>query len=342
MRVGIIGCGTITQVRHAPEYANNPKAELTAWFDVLPEKACELAKKYGGKVFHDWHDLIQSGSCDAISICTPNSTHAEIAVEALKNGLHVLCEKPMAVTLSECRSMVEAASKNRRLLFIGQNQRMLKAHRMAKEMIAEGRIGKVLSFQTSFGHSGPDQWAKTKDSWFFDQKEAAFGAMFDLGIHKVDLIHYLLNDEVEEVAAFTATMDKTFSDGRPIGVEDNAVAIFRMRKGTYGQLNASWTHYARQTNDTRIYGTKGMLCMFEDEKAPLVFTGLDGKDISYDVGAIQTNENQFDSGIIDAFVRDVSSGGPAEISGEDVLQSMKAVFAMVESAKCGKYIKIKE
>lgn len=342
MKIGIIGCGAIALKRHVPEYQANPCAEISAWFDVLSEKAEAMANAHGGRVFSDWRELIQSGACDAVSVCTPNDSHAEIAIYALEHGLHVLCEKPMATSIEQCAAMVAAARRSGKLLFIGQNQRMLEAHQIARRMIENGELGRVLSIQTSFGHSGPEAWANVKDPWFFDRHRAAFGAMFDLGIHKVDLVRYLLNDDIAEVAAFSATLDKKMSDGEPIGVDDNAFAVFRTRRGVYGHMSASWTHYARETNFTRIYGSRGMLCIFEDEKAPLVFTGLDGKDARYEIGSIQTNENQFSTGIIDAFVRDVAEERAAEISGEDVYRSMQAVFAMLESARTGKFVRIEE
>lgn len=166
--------------------------------------------------------------------------------------------------------------------------------------------------------------------------------MFDLGIHKVDIVRYLLNDEIVEAAALGGTLDKKTSDGQPISVDDNAVAVFRTAKGAMGQMAASWTYYPRENNSTRVYGTEGMICIFEDGKAPLVVTDLHGNDVSYDVEGIQTNENQFASGVIDAFVRDIAENKEAEISGKDVCNSMRAVFAMLESMQTGKKVKIGE
>lgn len=342
IRIGIIGCGTITEKRHAPEYAANPNVQLTAWFDVVAERAQSYADKYGGQIFDDWKGLIESGLCDAVSVCTPNFTHGEITVYALEHGLHVLCEKPMATSLEQCVAMAEAAEKSGKLLFIGQNQRLLPAHQMARKMITDGKIGRVLTMRTSFGHAGPESWANTKNPWFFDKQKAAFGAMFDLGIHKTDIIRYVLDDEIVEVGALGGTLDKKTSDGQPISVDDNAVAVFRTKKGVLGQLAASWTYYPRETNYARIYGTEGMLCLFEDEKEPLVFTDLNGKDIPYAIEGIQTNENQFSSGVIDAFVADIMAGGEARISGQDVCNSMRAVFAMLESMQTGRIIKIEQ
>ena len=144
-----------------------------------------------------------SSGLDAVSICTANTTHADIAIKALSAGLDVLCEKPMATTLSDVLRMEEAAAKSGRILMIGQNQRLNATHRKARELIRRGDIGKVLSFRTVFGHGGPETWSidPGKGTWFFDRSKAAMGAMADLGIHKTDLIGFLLDDTVKRVSA---------------------------------------------------------------------------------------------------------------------------------------------
>ena len=98
VKVGIVGCGTITMVRHAPEYYNNPDAEIAGFYDIVPERAAELAGKFGGKVYETCDELLADTTIDAVSICTANDTHAEYTVKALAAGKNVLCEKPMATS----------------------------------------------------------------------------------------------------------------------------------------------------------------------------------------------------------------------------------------------------
>ena len=98
LRVGVIGCGSIAQFRHLPEYAANQDVELVAVCDIVEDRVKEIANKYGAKAFTDYKELISSGEVDAVSVCTPNYLHAPISIEALNNGLHVLCEKPMATS----------------------------------------------------------------------------------------------------------------------------------------------------------------------------------------------------------------------------------------------------
>ena len=126
--------------------------------------------------------------------------------------------------------MVAAAKESGKLLMIGQNQRLTAAHMMARDMIRDGVIGKVISFRTAFGHGGPETWAikPGKDTWFFDKSKAAMGVMADLGIHKTDLIQFLLGQRVVATTAMLCTLDKRGADDELIGVDDNAICIYKI------------------------------------------------------------------------------------------------------------------
>ena len=137
IKVGIIGCGKIAQVRHIPEYAANPHVEVYGFYDINQDRTAELAEKYGGKAYASYQELLADESIEAVSVCTANHAHAEVTIAALKAGKHVLCEKPMAVTLEECEAMVAAAKESGKYLMIGQNQRLAKAHAKAKELIIQ-------------------------------------------------------------------------------------------------------------------------------------------------------------------------------------------------------------
>ena len=339
-RIGIIGCGKIAQVRHIPEYLANEKAKICAVYDINQERAKEIASALNA-VSYESVDAILSSGLDAVSVCTSNDSHAEIAVKALDHGLHVLCEKPMAVTLEGAEKMVEAARKNSRILMIGQNQRLNGTHQRAHELIRKGEIGKVISFETVFAHSGPETWSVDpgKNTWFFDRKKAVMGAMADLGIHKTDLIRFLLDDDIASVDAKIVTLDKRGSDGSLIAVDDNAFVIYEMKSGAVGTLRASWTNYGPENNSTVIYGSEGVMSIFLNPEHSIEVAKKNGERDYYDVEVMQTNDNQTSSGVIDAFI-DSLDRGTAAISGEDVLESMKAVFAALKSAEERKEVRI--
>lgn len=343
IKVGIIGCGKIAQVRHIPEYLANPNAEICGFYDINLARAEELARKYGAKAYPNYEALLADPGIDAVSVCAANHVHAEISIAALKAGKHVLCEKPMAISLEECEAMVAAARESGKYLMIGQNQRLAKAHIKARELIAQGAIGKVLTFRTIFGHGGPETWSidPGKNVWFFDKTKAAMGAMADLGIHKTDMIQYVLGSKIVKTQAVLTTLDKRDATGGLIGVDDNAICIYQMENGVIGTMTASWTYYAAEDNTTVIYGTKGELRLYDDPKYSVQQINADGTRIDYQIDQIQTNDNQTASGVIDLFVKSLVENTPPEISGESVLHAMKAVFASIESSATGRAVEVK-
>lgn len=273
-----------------------------------------------------------------------NHVHAEITIAALKAGKHVLCEKPMATKLKDCQMMVDTAEQMSKKLMIGQNQRFAKAHAEAKKLIECGDIGSVLTFKTTFGHGGPETWSVDAgpQNWFFDKKRAAMGAMADLGVHKTDLIQYLLNDTVEETTAKITTLDKKDSNGNLIGVDDNAICIYKMKSGIIGTMTASWTYYGEEDNSTIIYGTEGMLKIYHDPKYCIELIRKDGGKVFYDIDQIQTNDNQTKSGIIDAFVESVENDTEPAVPGKSVLSAMKAIFGSLKSSELGRTVRVDE
>lgn len=340
LTVGIIGCGKIAQVRHLPEYAAHAGVRIAALYDLNQARASALAAQYGAKAYPTYQAMLAEPTIDAVSVCTANDSHAEITCAALAAGKHVLCEKPMATTLADCERMVRLAREHGKTLMIGQNQRLAGAHAKARELIANGEIGTPLTFRTSFRHSGPETWSVDPGAgtWFFDRKRAVMGAMADLGIHKTDLIQFLLGQTVVETKATLTTLDKRLSDGSLIGVDDNAICLFIMSDGAVGTMTASWTDYGAEDNATVIWGTKGVLQIYDDPAHALILT-QSGKTSYFDVDEIQTNDNQTQSGVIDLFV-DMVAGKAQGITGESVLTAMRAVFASIESSDTGKAVRV--
>lgn len=341
--IGIIGCGKISQVRHIPEYATNPKAKIVGFYDTNLSRATELADRYNAKSYDTLEELLADKEIEAVSVCVANHAHAQVTIDALRAGKDVLCEKPMAVTIEECEEMVRVADECGRKLMIGQNQRLAKAHVMARKLIQEGWIGRVLTFRTCFGHSGPETWSVDpgKNSWFFRKDLAAMGVMADLGIHKTDLIQYMLGQNVVSVRALITTLDKTDAQGQPISVDDNALCIYTMENGIAGTMTASWTYYGEEDNSTVLYGTKGNMRIYDTGHSIQIATA-DGEHIMMDVEQIQTNDNQTKSGIIDLFMDSLEQEQEPPISGRSVLSAMRTVFAAIKSSEENRTIEIPE
>lgn len=295
-----------------------------------------MAETYGGKGYASYEELLANEEVDAVSVCTPNYLHASMAIAAANAGKHVLVEKPMACSAEEGEQMIEAARKNGVYLMVGHNQRLMPPHVKAKEILDSGKLGRVLTFRTSFGHPGPEGWSVDgADSWFFRKEEAIMGAMGDLGVHKSDFIRYLLNDEVSEVAGFISTLHKEGTE-----VDDNAACILRMKSGAIGTLVASWTQYRGGDNSTVLWCEHGVMKIGTVEGDEVIVELTNGTVETYKVGAMATNEKQVPSGVIDDFVKSIVTDTPPAISGEEGLRSLKVILAAFESQKTGQMVKL--
>jgi len=342
LKVGILGCGSITEFRHAPEYADNKEVEVVAFFDRTIARAEKFANIYGGKFTDDYMEVLEDPTIDAVSICTANVAHYEMAMAAFKHGKHVLCEKPLAIEVEHAKEMLKESKKSGKKFLVGHNQRLADAHIKAKEIIQSGELGKVLTFRAIFGHKGPEYWSvnKTNTTWFFNKEASGLGVTGDIGVHKIDLVRYLLDDEYTEVSCFDGTLDKKGPDGKPIEVIDNMIAILKTAKGSMGTITASWTYYGPENNSVTLYCEKGIMKIYDDPEYQIVVSKFGAEEVFYKVGEIQTNDKQSNSGVIDTFVDYILNGTEPVIKAEEGLMSIKVVAALIESAKSGKAVKL--
>jgi UDP-N-acetylglucosamine 3-dehydrogenase len=337
LKVGVIGCGSIAKKRHLIEYAANPNVEIVAVCDVIPERVEETAMEYRAKSFINYKEVLAIPEIDVISICLPNSLHAPVSIDALNAGKHVLCEKPMATSKQEAEDMIDAARKNNKTLMIGHNQRFVASHQKAKQLIESGVIGKIYSFRTTFGHPGPEAWSiDGASSWFFNKEKAYIGALGDLGVHKADLVRYLLG-EVTEIGAFVETSAKENTD-----VDDNAVCVVKTENGVIGTLVASWSYVSGGDNSTVIYGENAVLRLEDDPEYSLIVQYKNGETVKYELDKIQTNKagGQTNSHVIDHFVDAILNNKSPLITGEEGKKSLEVILAALESNKTSKFIEI--
>ncbi|MCA1020961.1 gfo/Idh/MocA family oxidoreductase [Halobacillus litoralis] len=331
LRVAVIGCGSIAQNRHLLEYEANENVEIKAVCDIAEERARKVGQLYGAVVYTDYEELLEKEEIDAVSVCLPNYLHAPVSIAALNKGAHVLCEKPMATSREEAEDMIAAAEKNGKKLMIAHNQRFVPSHQKARELIASGSIGKVYSFRTTFGHGGPEGWsAEGEDSWFFKKDQAFIGAMGDLGVHKADLLRYILGQEFVEAAGFVENNAK-----KDITVDDNAVCILRSENGIVGTMTASWAYNTHEDNSTVIYGEKGTLRLEDDPTYSLIAQYTNGDIVNYQLGKIQSNDEggQTNTQVIDHFVDSILNDTEPLITGEEGLKSLELILAALRSGE---------
>lgn len=334
INVGIIGCGSITRFRHAPEYKANVYVKDIYFYDRNVERAERLAAEFGGYAVERIEDLLANPAITVISDCSSNDAHHINTPKALLSGKHVLCEKPIANCLKHAEEILEAEHKSGKKLMIDHNQRFTKAHQKAKEIITNKELGEVLSFRTIFGHNGPESWGITKSNatWFFKKQRSYAGVISDLGIHKIDLIHYLLADEIQDVYAFHGALDKVDEYGRPIEVADNAVCILKTKKGRLGTASFSWTYYGAEDNSTTIYCREGIIKIYHDSEAQLIIENKDGSRTKYELEQIQTNDNQTSTGVIDAFIDCIVHDRKPPVTSDEAIASLKVVEKILASS----------
>lgn len=338
IKVGVIGCGSIAKHRHIPEHAANENVEIVAFCDIVEERAQEYADQYNAKAYTSFEELLKNEEVDAVSVCTPNSLHAPISIAALNAGKHVLCEKPMATSAEEADAMIAAAEKNGKKLMIAHNQRFVASHAKARSIIESGALGKIYSFRTAFGHGGPENWsADGSNSWFFKKELAFIGAMGDLGVHKTDLLRYLIGEEFTEVAAFVEGSAKENST-----VDDNAVCILKSESGMIGTLAASWAYNGGEDNSTVFYAENGILRLEDDPDYSLIVEYKNGNSERHSLGAIQSNEEgqQTDTHVVEHFIESILDDTTPPVCGNEGKKSLQVILAALESSETKQIVRV--
>ena len=338
LRVGMIGCGQIAKHLHVPDYAYCPQAELVALCDLIPAKAKALADRWApnAKVYTDYARMLKEAKLDAVTVAIPNYLHAPATIAALKAGCHVNVEKPMACSSAEAQKMVDTAKRCRKLLNVNQSQRRFPPHVKAKEILDSGILGKILHVTAMFGHAGPEYWSPT-GKWFFKKKQARFGAMADLGVHKADLVRYLTGKEVAEVSAFFERLEKKNTD-----VEDNFVSCLKFTDGTVGTLCASWTVKGMEANYLLLHCTNGTLRVCELPDKPLVANLVRPEcEIVFPVPPAATNyDESWGLDVSGAFVRAILGIEKPYCPGEEGKKSLEVILAAEKAALTRRTVKL--
>ncbi len=341
VRYGIIGCGAIAQRRHIPEAAANKRSQVVAIADPVRGRAKETADPLGAAAYTDYKKMLKEQDLDAVAVCGPNKLHAPMTVDAFKAGLHVLVEKPMATTRAEGKKMIAAAKKARKYLMVGMNQRLMPPHVKAKEVLDSGRVGKPISFETSFKHPGPDGWSVDgAKSWFFKKIPAVMGVTGDLGVHKADLMRWMLGEEFVLAGGVITTLDKRTDKGRLIPLDDNAFITLKTRSGIIGSMNISWTNYGGGDNATTIFCSGGVIKIDRHPEFGVIVEYRNGDRECHKVGAMSTNTKQVPSGVIDSFTDSILKRRKPAIDGMEGYRAMDVILTAMEAAKAGRFKKI--
>lgn len=192
MKVAVIGCGAIANSAHIPSYVANPKTEIKYFCDIIPERAQNAVNQYGcGIAVEDYREVLADEEIEAVSICTPNKVHSEIAIAAMRAGKHVLCEKPAARVYEEALEMQKVQHETGKVLNIGVVNRFNTNVNKMKELIEQGELGEIYQVYVSFrcGRCIPGLGGD-----FTKKAVAGGGVMIDWGVHFFDIVMYCCGD----------------------------------------------------------------------------------------------------------------------------------------------------
>jgi predicted dehydrogenase len=250
LNVAIVGLGRVGKKR-AEVIGRLGVGRIVVIADVDQSRVETTARLLNCEGTKDWTDAVAHPEVDTVIVSTPTKFHATIALAALLQGKHVLCEKPLARTSQEAASVVQLASSRGLKLKAGFNYRHMHHVREAKRLISEGRLGALYLLRCRFGHGGRPGYDQ---EWYFDPEYSGGGVLLEQGIHILDLVRYLLG-EVSEVVAETSTFYYRRSP-----VEDNASCILKTTANQVAIIHVSWTQW-KNLLSLEIHGQDGYLLL---------------------------------------------------------------------------------
>jgi predicted dehydrogenase len=241
---GLIGAGGIAQT-YVQVFTGLEEGHIAAVADIRPEAAASAAEALGCDAFGSWDELADATQLDAVLICTPPSTHAEIAMNFLRRGIAALCEKPLALDLAAARGLASESEANDTLLTMASKFRYVQDVIRAKSIFASGILGDVILFENVFASR-----AEMAHRWNADPAISGGGVLIDNGTHSVDLVRYFLGP-IEEVLAVEGRRVQT------LAVEDTVQLFVRAVGGARGAIDLSWTLDKGRESYIEIYGSNG-------------------------------------------------------------------------------------
>ncbi|GIN84360.1 oxidoreductase [Heyndrickxia sporothermodurans] len=342
LKVCVIGTGSISDM-HLQAFVNHPDVVLYGVYDLVKERAEEKALRYNvTNVYKNLEEVLNDPNIEAVSICTWNNTHAELAIGAIKAGKHVLVEKPLSMNLKEALEVQAAAQKYNRIVQVGFVRRFATNTKVLKEFIDHGKLGDIYYAKAScirrLGNPG---------GWFADKKRSGGGPLIDLGVHVIDICWYLMGrPKVKSISGNTyshlgnraniqnlsfykaADYDKDQNN-----VEDMANALITFANGSSLFVDVSYTLHAKEDEiQVKLFGTKGgaelepELILISEDNDTIMNIHPQIDHLSFDFSNAFQNE-------IDSFVSSCLTGEKPIAPVEDGVELMKILTGIYEAAE---------
>ncbi len=333
---GIVGCGVIAPT-HAKALQGIAGAKLVACCDVVSEKAEKFAEEFGCDAYTDLAEMLKRDDLDAVCVCTPSGLHAEVGIQAVKAGKHVMVEKPIDVTLEKADALIQAAKEAGVKLGVISQNRFHDDLQKLKKAVDEGKLG-----QLNFGGSHT-KWYRSQEyydsgDWRGTWELDGGGAIMNQSIHYVDLLQYIMGP-VEEIFAYCATRDHV-----RIEVEDIAVASVKFKSGAIGIIEGNTAAYPGFYTRLDIYGSNGSVIIQSNKIVEWKLKGEESADAGSGeevAGAASPllghscHQRQLGD-----FVAAIREDREPSVNGEEGRKPLEIIMALYESARTGKPVKV--
>jgi predicted dehydrogenase len=334
LRVGVIGLGLGRH--HLAGYMSNENVNVVGIADVNAELLRTMAQEYKiPNTYTSYRDLLKAQP-DLVTIALPNYLHAPAAIDALKAGVHVLCEKPMAMNAAEAQRMVNAAHNNKRYLMIALNNRFRAEAQVLKTLIEEDVLGEIYYAKTG--------WLRRRGipgagSWFTQKAKSGGGPLIDLGVHMIDLTRWLMGNPKPK-SVLGATYAK-FSDTEQgiIDVEDLATAFIKLEGGISLIAETSWASYVPSEGAyVKLIGTKGGAEIIGDKLT--IYTEMHGQQVDITPAYTPLSWGDCIAAEIAHLVTCIQEDKTPMSTGEQGVEMMKILEGIYKSSEQEKTIKI--
>jgi len=338
VRLGCIGCGGFAGT-HLAQLEMVKNAKVVAIADINPDHLKEKSEEFGiADTYLDYHDLLAREDIDAVVLPIPDQIHCQVTVDALRAGKHVLCEKPMALDLAECKEMVRVAQETGKQLMVGQIGRYSPAFAKADQLIKDGVLGKVYFIESEYAHDysgigGAGGWRVTPE------REPIIGG----GCHAVDLIRMFMDESPKEVFAYANNVALV---GWPI--HDCTIAIMKFPSGAVGKVMTSTGCKRKYTMRTVVQGTKGTIIV--DDSLPYIslFEDHFSENPEFSKLAQRVVEMRIPVGVnthnfaaeAQEFCDALLAGTPVRCNGIEGASTVSVCTAIVESFKTGEKVTV--
>jgi len=331
-KTGIVGCGNIF-LMHAQSLINTSGVELTAVCDIRPSRARAAAKRYKCRYYLDYTKMLQKENLDAVHILTPHYLHPPMAIQALKRKINVLTEKPISIDPRDGEEMIRVARDNKVSLGVIFQNRYNPGSQLVKKNLLNKRLGKIKAAKLVLSYYKPDSFYKKSD-WKGRFKLEGGGVLIDQAIHFIDVLRWLINDEVEYVEAHTARRMHKF-----IEVEDLAEGVIKFKKGAYICFYLINFYSFDADPEIEIDCQKGRVEMIKDSARIGFYDGRELKAHPRPSEYIDYGKNRKDYwGFchwiqIKQFYQALRDGRQPEVSGQEALETQKIIWNIYKAAR---------